>query len=254
MVSDFVFKIITDLFGTPEIDLFATRLNHKLPIYVSWKPDPYSVSINAFSVSWSQSYMHCFLPFSVIWKVLKKIRDNTAEAIVITPHWPTQSWFPAALQMCIAQPLVFGSRTSAAARNSQETSSFSQNGAAGSSCIRQYIEDQPIPPKAKEIILASWQNSTQDRYASVLKKWEPFCDQRCVDLLSPSITDIITFLTNMFEKCLGYSSICTACSALNNFVSLPGYSDISEHNLIKRFIKGCFSNRPLQPDMLIPEI
>ena len=111
MVSDFVLKIITDLFGTHEIDLFATRLNHKLPIYVSGKPDPYSVSINAFSVSWSQSYMYYFHLFSVIWKVLKKIRDDTAEAIIITtPHWPTQSWFPAALQMCIAQPLVSGSR------------------------------------------------------------------------------------------------------------------------------------------------
>ena len=110
MVSDLVFKTITDLFGTPAIDLFATRLNHKLPIYVSWKPDPYSVSTNAFSVSWSQSYVYCFPPFSVIWKVLKKIRDDTAEAIMIVPHWPTQSWFPAAIQMCIAQPLVFGSQ------------------------------------------------------------------------------------------------------------------------------------------------
>ena len=73
------------------------------------------------------------------------------------------------------------------------------------------------------------------------------CDQRCVNPLSPSITDIIMFLTNMFEKGLGYSSICTAHSALNNFVSLPGYSDISEHNLIKRFIKGCFNKRPPQP-------
>ena len=110
MVSDFVFKIITNLFGTSEIDLFATRLNHKLPIYVSWKSDQYSVSINAFSVSWSQSYMYCVPPFSVIWKVLKKIRDDTAEPIIITPHLPTQNWFSAALHMCIAQPLVFGNR------------------------------------------------------------------------------------------------------------------------------------------------
>ena len=51
----------------------------------------------------------------------------------------------------------------------------------------------------------------------------------------------------MFEKGLGYSSICTACNVLNNFASLPGYSDISEHNLIKRFIKGCFNKRPPQP-------
>ena len=42
--------------------------------------------------------------------VLKKIRDDTAEAIMIVPHWPTQSWFPAAIQICIAQPPVFGSQ------------------------------------------------------------------------------------------------------------------------------------------------
>ena len=104
----------------------------------------------------------------------------------------------------------------------------------------------PIPPKANEITLASWRNSTQDRYASILKKWEAFCGQKG--------GDIITFLTNMFDKSLGYSSICTARSALNNYVSLPGYSDISEHNLIKRFIKGCFNKSPHNPDTLIPGI
>ena len=67
------------------------------------------LSCNAFSVSCSQSYMCCFPPLSVIWKVLKKFKDDTAEAIIIIPHWPTQSWFQAALQMCIARPLVFES-------------------------------------------------------------------------------------------------------------------------------------------------
>ena len=63
-----------------------------------------------FSVSWSQSYIYCFPPFSVIWKVLRKIRDDTAKAIITTPLWPAQSWLPAALQVCTAEPLVFGSR------------------------------------------------------------------------------------------------------------------------------------------------
>ena len=40
------------LWGKPDIDLFATRLNSKLPKYVSWKPDPGSVSIDDFSISW----------------------------------------------------------------------------------------------------------------------------------------------------------------------------------------------------------
>ena len=39
-VSNSVFEAICSLVGSPDIDLFATRLNKKLPKYVSWKPDP----------------------------------------------------------------------------------------------------------------------------------------------------------------------------------------------------------------------
>ena len=136
MVSDFVFKIITDLFGTSEIDLFATRLNHKLPIYVSWNPDPYSVSINAFSVSWSQSYMYCFPPFSVIWKVQKKDQRQYSRSYSNNTTLANSELVSSCTSdvHCTA-PSVW-QPTSAAARNNQETSSFSQNGAAGSSCIR----------------------------------------------------------------------------------------------------------------------
>ena len=51
----------------------------------------------------------------------------------------------------------------------------------------------------------------------------------------------------MFEMGLGYSSICSARSALNCIVCLPGYSDITEHPLLKRFIKGVFNMRPPKP-------
>ena len=35
-----IFKEIVDRFGKPEIDLFASRLNHKLDKHISFKPDP----------------------------------------------------------------------------------------------------------------------------------------------------------------------------------------------------------------------
>ena len=76
----------------PEIDLFATRTNHKLPEYVSWKPDPRSVAIDAFSITWNK-FIYCFPPFSIIWKVLKKIRQELSTAILILPFWPTQAGF-----------------------------------------------------------------------------------------------------------------------------------------------------------------
>lgn len=37
-----IFSHITTHWGTPEIDLFATRLNTQLPKFVAWKPDPVS--------------------------------------------------------------------------------------------------------------------------------------------------------------------------------------------------------------------
>ena len=109
MLSDKIFKQITDIYGTPEIDMFASRLNYRLPKYVSWKPDPGSIAVDAFSTNWTNIYILCFPPFSVIWKTLAKISQERVEAVLIAPIWPTQSWFPALMRMVIEIPLTFAS-------------------------------------------------------------------------------------------------------------------------------------------------
>ena len=74
MLSDEIFKKICDIWETPDIDLFAKRLNQKVAEYVSWKPDPESCFINGFSKNWKQfAYICCFPPFSLIWKALSKL-------------------------------------------------------------------------------------------------------------------------------------------------------------------------------------
>ena len=42
-----VFVRLCSLFGVPDIDLFASRLNHKVPKYASWKPDPLASFVDA---------------------------------------------------------------------------------------------------------------------------------------------------------------------------------------------------------------
>ena len=39
---------------TPEIDLFASRINCQFPQYVAYRPDPGAVAIDAFSIPWFQ--------------------------------------------------------------------------------------------------------------------------------------------------------------------------------------------------------
>ena len=41
-----VFQGLVQLMGNPVVDLFASRLNHQLPQYITWRPDPFSQGTN----------------------------------------------------------------------------------------------------------------------------------------------------------------------------------------------------------------
>lgn len=49
-----VFHRIIYQIGTPEIDLFASRVCHQIPRYRSWKMDPLSQGRDPFQISWSR--------------------------------------------------------------------------------------------------------------------------------------------------------------------------------------------------------
>ena len=106
-LDDYTFHQIIYYWGTPDIDLFANRINTKLSIYASWRPDPGSTFIDAFTFPWDFDLIYCFPPFSILWRTLEKIKREEAEAIVVMPLWPTQSWFPFAMTMIVDYPLVF---------------------------------------------------------------------------------------------------------------------------------------------------
>ena len=46
--------------------------------------------------------------FSVIATLLKKIQEDKATGILIVPDWPTQAWYPKAMQMCFQTPVPLG--------------------------------------------------------------------------------------------------------------------------------------------------
>ena len=106
-LSNFAFECIITNFGIPEIDLFATRSNTKCSRYVSWKQDPGSEAIDAFTLNWKTYFFYAFSPFSLILSVLKKIKDDKAEGIVVIPDWPTQPWYPVFHSLLVKEPVVF---------------------------------------------------------------------------------------------------------------------------------------------------
>ena len=102
-----IFVQITAQWGIPEIDLFATRLNTQVPRFVSWKPDPASCFVDAFTINWDSWYFYAFPPFCQIHRCLQKmLEEEVPRGIMIVPLWPTQVGWPQLLRMIIAIPLV----------------------------------------------------------------------------------------------------------------------------------------------------
>jgi len=80
-----IFHSIVETYGTPSIDLFASRINRKVSRYVSWRPGPEAQFVDAFSCSWSQEHFDAFPPFSLILRCLKKIEMEERVGIIIVP-------------------------------------------------------------------------------------------------------------------------------------------------------------------------
>ena len=90
-----IFKCLCDHFFVPDIDLFSSRLNKQLDVFVSWFPEPGALHCDAFSFSWHNYRPYIFPPFSLVGKVINKIiEDKVEKAILVFPLWKSQSWFP----------------------------------------------------------------------------------------------------------------------------------------------------------------
>ena len=89
-----VFASLKQIYPDMQVDLFASRLNTKLPSYVSRYPEPEAWAIDAFSFTWCNQLFYIFPPFSLIPRILQKIEEEGTQALLIAPIWPTQAWWP----------------------------------------------------------------------------------------------------------------------------------------------------------------
>ena len=93
------------------IDLFATSLNHRLPVYFSPLHDPSSAGTDAFLQSWNDLQAYAFPPFAILRKVINKVKASQGlELTLIAPFWPQKEWFPDLLELLLEPPLLLPER------------------------------------------------------------------------------------------------------------------------------------------------
>ena len=89
----------------PEVDLFASRKNRQCQKYASWRADLKSLG-NAFALNWGRFLSWINPPWELIPRVLKKIREDQAQALVCLPVWKAAPWWPQLQSLMTSTPVV----------------------------------------------------------------------------------------------------------------------------------------------------
>ena len=102
-----VARALLRTWGNPSIDLFATCLNAKLPLYCSLVPDPQAVFEDAFRHPWDDLDLYAFPPFALVGRVIARVQQSSRVAMtLVAPLWPEKEWFPDLLLLLTQPPLV----------------------------------------------------------------------------------------------------------------------------------------------------
>lgn len=107
-----LFQELCVIFGTPSIDLFASRLNKQLDCFCSWTPDPEAKYVDAFTLNWASfDLIYLFPPFSLITRCLQKMKEERAKGWIVVPMWTSQPWMGPLLQMLVKAPRLITQQT-----------------------------------------------------------------------------------------------------------------------------------------------
>ena len=160
---------------TPEMDLFASRLNKQFTKYCSYRPDPEAMYIDASSISWENLKFYCFPPFSCILQAVQKLKQEKATGILVIPNWPTQPWYPLIAPLLVEPLLMLHPSKSLlqlpAAPARRATPVGKEVRAESMLCVRGQLAQLGVPPTSVDIIMASWRKETKSQNQTYLKKW-----------------------------------------------------------------------------------
>ena len=102
-----VCQALFEIWGTPVVDLFATSLNRRLPVYCSPVPDPMAWQVDAFTIPWDDLEVYAFPPVATLRLVINRVlMSRRLHMTLVAPMWPQQEWYPDLLDLLVEEPRV----------------------------------------------------------------------------------------------------------------------------------------------------
>ena len=173
------------------IDLFATSLTARLPVYFSPASDPRAAGTDALLQPWDDLQAYAFSPIAIIRRVLLKLRSSkNCELTLIAPFWPQRDWFPDLLELLSDVPIALSGQRDLLRQPHFHW--FHQNLPMLRLTAWRLSSDSPSRP----VSLLQWLDSLSSA-EDCPRAW---CKDFRHRSSSPSIAKIADFLTYMFKS------------------------------------------------------
>jgi hypothetical protein len=88
-----VFRQILTLWGTPQIDLFASRQSAQTARFMSWRAADSPEAIDALSMGWNFHLAFLFPSIPLLKRVVRKLVVLRGIYLLVAPYWEAQTWF-----------------------------------------------------------------------------------------------------------------------------------------------------------------
>ena len=99
-----IFKQVSKIWESPQVDLFVTSLNTKLPLFISPILDPQAWTVYARNIPRENLVAYAFPPTALLPKVVQKLQSQMCRKILITQGWPTKPLFWDLVEMSLDVP------------------------------------------------------------------------------------------------------------------------------------------------------
>lgn len=95
---------IWEIYGTAEVDLFASREDAQRPLYYSLADQSAPLGMDALAHKWPRSLLYAFPPLELISPTLSRVREEKHSLILVAPYWPARYWMAEISQLLCSRP------------------------------------------------------------------------------------------------------------------------------------------------------
>ena len=252
-----IFRQIVAVYGCPQIDLFASSQNHQLKTYCSWIADPKSLKNRCihFHLGFQPS-----LPVSSISSNLqmpfkdneRQMQGNTNSPSVeiktlLSNYFRDANGSPSSppnqKRSLATSPIKSNSSSPDRQKKELQTSRLA--------CVRESLRLNKVPERVSKIIFTSWRPGTEKHCQSAWCKFNSWCEERSINSISCPITEILSFLSDLYYNGMQYRTINLYRSAISMTHAPVDGCVTGSHLIVSRFMKGIFQLRMPTPKYLV---